>query len=69
MPTQPFVKVHTRDESALDGLIESVRYGKWHIRPLWQPSRLLSIPVEEVTAVEVLNGQAIYLSQLQPSAR
>jgi hypothetical protein len=67
MPSQPFVKVHTRDASALDGTIESVRHGKWQVRPLWQPGKVLSIPVEEVTAVEVLNGQAIYLSQLVPS--
>jgi hypothetical protein len=67
MPSQPFVKVHTRDASALDGTIESVRHGKWQVRPLWQPGKVLSIPVEEVTAIEVLNGQAIYLSQLVPS--
>jgi hypothetical protein len=67
LSNQPFVKVHTRDESALDGFIESVRYGKWNIRPLWQPGKTLSVPVEEITAVEVLNGRAIYLSQLQPS--
>ena len=67
LPSQAFVKIHTRDESALDGLIDSVKNGKWHIRPLWQPGNVLSIPVEEITSVEVLNGEAIYLSQLQPS--
>ena len=67
LPNQPFIKVHTRDESSLDGVIESVQHGKWHLRPLWQPGKVLSIPVEEVTSVEVLNGQAIYVSQLQPS--
>jgi hypothetical protein len=67
LPSQAFVKVHTRDASALDGTIESVRHGKWQVRPLWQPGKVLSIPAEEVTAVEVLNGQAIYLSQLVPS--
>lgn len=67
LPSQPFIKVHTRDDSALDGVIEAVRHGKWQIRPLWQLDRVLSIAVEEITGVEVLNGLAIYLSQLQPS--
>jgi hypothetical protein len=67
LPSQPFVKIHTRDTSVLDGTLDAVRHGKWHIRPLWMPSKVLAIAVEEVTAVEVLNGQAIYLSQLQPS--
>lgn len=61
---QPFVKVHTRDGSSLDGVIESVSHGKWNLRPIWQREMVLSVPVEEVTAVEVLNGQTIYLSQL-----
>lgn len=66
LPSLPFVKVHTSDGSALDGLIESVRFGKWNIRPTWQPGKTLSVSVEEIVAVEVLNGQAIYLSQLVP---
>ncbi len=67
LPNQPFVRVHTRDGSAMDGLIESVRFGKWRIRPTWQAGKALSVAVEEIVAVEVLNGQAIYLSQLVPS--
>ncbi len=67
LPSQPFVKVHTSDGSALDGLIESVRFGKWNVRPTWQPGKTLAIAVEEIIAVEVLNGQAIYLSQLVPT--
>lgn len=68
LPAQPFVKVRTRDGSTLDGLIESVRFGRWNIRPAWQPDKALSVPVDEVVAVEVLNGKAIYLSQLAPTA-
>lgn len=67
LPSQPFVRVHSSDGSTLDGLIESVRFGKWNIRPTWQPGKTLSVAVEEIVAVEVLNGQAIYLSQLVPS--
>lgn len=66
LPSQPFVKIHTRDGSALNGVVKDVRHGKWHIHPLWQPARVLVIGVEEITSVEVLNGQAIYLSQLEP---
>lgn len=67
LSSQPFVKVLTRDGSTLEGLLHSVRHGKWHLHPTWQPDKVLAVPVEEVVAVEVLNGQAIYLSQLQPS--
>ena len=67
LPSQPFVKVQTRDGSTLEGLLDSVGHGKWNLRPTWQPGKSLAVPVEEVVAVEVLNGQAIYLSQLQPS--
>jgi len=67
LPSQPFIKVQTRDGSSLEGLLDSVRHGKWHLRPTWQAVRSLAVPVEELIAVEVLNGQAIYLSQLQPS--
>jgi len=67
LPSQPFVKVQTSDGSTLDGLIESVGFGKWNIRPTWQSGKALAIAVEEIVAVEVLNGQAIYLSQLVPS--
>jgi hypothetical protein len=67
LPIQPFVKVHTSDGSTVDGLIDSVRFGKWNLRPTWQPGKALAIRVEEIVAVEVLNGQAIYLSQLVPS--
>ena len=66
LPTQPFVKVRTRDGSALDGVVASARFGKWNLHPRWQPERTLSVAVDEIVGVEVLNGQAIYLSQLTP---
>jgi hypothetical protein len=66
LPQQPFIKIHSRDQSSLDGLLESVQHGKWNVRPLWQTGRVLSVPVDEIVTVEVLNGQAIYLSQLEP---
>jgi len=68
LPSQPFVKVQTCDGSALEGALASVGHGKWHVRPAWQPGKVLAVPVQEVVEVEVLNGQAIYLSQLQPAA-
>lgn len=67
LPSQPFVKIHTRDGSAVEGLLASAEQGKWKLRPTWEPGKLLPVPVEEVVSVEVLNGQAIYLSQLDPS--
>jgi hypothetical protein len=67
LPSQPFVKLQTRDGSSLEGLLASVRHGRWDLRPTWHPGKTLSVPVDEVVAVEVLNGQAIYLSQLVPS--
>lgn len=68
LPSQPFVKVHASDGSSVDGVIESVGFGKWQVRPAWRPGKPLAIAVEEIVAVEVLNGQAIFLSQLVPSA-
>jgi len=66
LPSAPFVKIHLRDHGAVHGLIHQVRDGVWTIRPLWRPGAAVASKVEEITEVEVLNGQGIYVSQLEP---
>lgn len=65
LPAAPFIRIATRDHSALMGLIESVADGMWRIRPLWQPAAVVAVRVDEMTRVEVLNGVGVYLSQLE----
>ncbi len=68
LPDKVFMRIVTRDGSALAGFCRHIEFGKWELQPLWDPDRTLNVRVDEIVYVEVLNGRTLYLSQLEPIA-
>ncbi len=60
------VRLVGRDRSEVEGTVERIHLGKWHLRPAWDPESSLEIAVDEVSLVQVLGGRVQYLSQLRP---
>ncbi len=60
------VRLWGRDDSVVQGHLQKIHLGKWHVRPLWDPKAVLEADVEEVSQVQVLGGRVQYLSQLRP---
>lgn len=60
------VRLVGRDRSEIEGTLDRVHLGKWHLRPAWDPNATLEIAVDEISLVQVLGGRVQYLSQLTP---
>jgi hypothetical protein len=65
-PTDPILRVSARDGSRLDGWLEKIALDRWLLRPTWDSEARLALLREEITAVQVLNSNRLYLSQLTP---
>jgi hypothetical protein len=65
-PTAPILRVSTRDGSRLDGWLDKIALDRWLIRPTWDSEARLALLRDEITAVQVLNSNRLYLSQLTP---
>ena len=60
------LRVSSRDGGVLEGTLERIHLGKWHLRPAFDPASVLKLDVEEITLVQVQGGRVQYLSQLTP---
>jgi hypothetical protein len=65
-PGELHLRLRARDDSVIQGVLEKIHLGKWHLRPAWDPETTLLVDVEEVALVQVLGGRVQYLSQLEP---
>jgi hypothetical protein len=68
LPTKLFLRARCRDGTTVDGYLEKVELGRWHLRPLSESGKMFALPVEELVLIEVLNGRTLYLSQPKPVA-
>ena len=60
------LRVVSRDGSAIEGALERIELGKWHLKPVWDPTASLEIDVDEITLAQVQGGKVQYLSQVKP---
>src|SRR5262245_26714304 len=60
------LRVSSRDGGVIEGALERVHLGKWHLRPAFDPKCVLKLDVEEITLVQIQGGRVQYLSQLSP---
>jgi hypothetical protein len=66
LPNELFCRVYTRDGSTMDGFVQNIEFGKWHIKSMWDAKKTMRILTDEIVLVEVLNGNMLYISQLDP---
>jgi hypothetical protein len=64
LPTGPYLRIRLRDGSRFDGVLQSIRIGVWHLRPLWEEKATIPVDVDEVVSVQVMSGKVQYLSHL-----
>lgn len=60
------VRIRGRDDSVIQGSLQRIHLGRWHLVPDYDPKTKLLIDVEEISLVQVLGGRVQYLSQLTP---
>ncbi len=65
-PTDPILRVSARDGSRVDGWLDKIALDRWQLRPTWDPEAHLALLRDEITAVQILNSNRLYLSQLTP---
>jgi hypothetical protein len=65
-PTDPILRVTARDGSRVDGWLDRIALDRWQLRPTWDPKARLALVRDEITAIQVLNSNRLYLSQLTP---
>src|SRR5262249_13658115 len=49
-----------------DGWLEKIVQGRWQLKPTWDPDVRLNVARAEITTIQVLNSNRLYLSQLMP---
>jgi hypothetical protein len=60
------VGVRCRDRSFLVGKLVRVDPFQWRVKPSWDEKRIIEVPANEITRVDVLGGRTVFLTHLKP---
>jgi hypothetical protein len=55
-----------RDGSMVQGKLDRIHLGKWEVRPVWNPKKVLRLDLDEISLIQIMGGRVQYLSQLTP---
>ncbi len=61
------VGIRCRDRSYLVGKLVKVDPFQWRVKPSWDEERIIDVPANEITQVDVLGGRTVFLTYLRPT--